>query len=277
MLNHALFRTPKMPVTICGDNKDTPCDIYLQIEPEPIYPIEDYLLKSCSKYKYIVTYSKKVLEKCPNARLGVYGTSWISQSDWENLPPKQWLITSITGLNNRTPAHAFRRKVYDEQDKIPSSIPIKFFRSCNGADQLKDFGHNPVLTTSPTDPSCSDAHGNKPAKIQALGASQYHIIIENSRQENYFTEKLCDALITKNIPIYYGCPNIGDFFDTTGWIIIEKEDTDDLYRRIGELTKDSYGKHIKTVMDNFNTVMKYKSEEENINRALDQMPEVFSR
>ena len=259
---------PKQPISIVGDVKEIFYDIYLQIEPEAIHPVEDYLLENCSKFKYIITYSPKVLAACKNARRGLYGTTWISKSDWENLPKKEDLITSITGMADKTVGHHFRRKIYDEQAKIPETVPIQFFRSCNSA--LKDFGHNPFLGKS-----CKNSHSDKPAKIQALGSSQFHIVIENSRQPNYFTEKLCDALITKNIPIYYGCTNIGDFFDTTGWIILENENVDTLYRQLAKLDNAYYQANLKTVTKNFDTVMKYISYEQNLNACFKQMPDLF--
>ena len=48
----------------------------------------------------------------------------------------------------------------------------------------------------------------------------YSIAIESSQETNYFTEKLIDCLITKTIPVYWGCPNISEFFDTSYWVDI---------------------------------------------------------
>jgi hypothetical protein len=41
---------------------------------------------------------------------------------------------------------------------------------------------------------------------------KYSIALENSSQLNYFTEKIIDCLLMWTIPIYWGCPNISDFF-----------------------------------------------------------------
>lgn len=38
------------------------------------------------------------------------------------------------------------------------------------------------------------------------------ICIENSSQENYFTEKITDCMLGWCLPLYWGCPNIQDFF-----------------------------------------------------------------
>jgi hypothetical protein len=39
--------------------------------------------------------------------------------------------------------------------------------------------------------------------------------------KNWFTEKIIDCFMTKTIPIYKGCPNIGDFYDTNGIIVFD--------------------------------------------------------
>jgi hypothetical protein len=62
------------------------------------------------------------------------------------------------------------------------------------------------------------------SKIEIFETYMFSIVIENSRQIHYFTEKIIDCLLTKTIPIYYGCPNISDYFDTSGWIILETRD-----------------------------------------------------
>ena len=41
----------------------------------------------------------------------------------------------------------------------------------------------------------------------------FSIAIENSRNGCYFTEKILDCFTTRTVPIYWGCPDIGDYFD----------------------------------------------------------------
>jgi hypothetical protein len=111
------------------------------------------------------------------------------------------------------------------------------------------------------------------SKLELFKNSQFSLVIENSMQENYFTEKLCDCLITKTIPVYCGCPNISDFFDTTGWIIINNYSFDELLMKLNTLTEDYYMKHMDIVEKNLNTVKKYIDFTENINNGLRSIPE----
>ena len=50
-------------------------------------------------------------------------------------------------------------------------------------------------------------------KWDLLHSYKYHLVLENSRFENYWTEKLADAYLAGCYPIYYGAPNIKDFFE----------------------------------------------------------------
>ena len=58
-------------------------------------------------------------------------------------------------------------------------------------------------------------------KSDGLAPYRYSIVIENVRESSYFTEKLIDAFLTETVPIYWGAPNIGEFFYTEGMIICE--------------------------------------------------------
>lgn len=50
-------------------------------------------------------------------------------------------------------------------------------------------------------------------KWDALADYQYHVALENSAVNDYWTEKLSDAFLAACHPIYYGCPNINRYFD----------------------------------------------------------------
>jgi hypothetical protein len=49
-------------------------------------------------------------------------------------------------------------------------------------------------------------------KWDALANYRYHVAIENSTVNHYWTEKLSDAFLAGCHPIYHGCPNITDYF-----------------------------------------------------------------
>ena len=57
-------------------------------------------------------------------------------------------------------------------------------------------------------------------KSDALRRYRFSLVIENVRKDWWFTEKLLDCFALGVIPIYWGCPDIGRFFDTDGMIIV---------------------------------------------------------
>lgn len=80
---------------------------------------------------------------------------------------------------------------------------------------------------------------------------------------------MCDCLYTKTIPIYYGCPNIQEYFDTTGWIILDSESVDDFINKISQLDENYYMNHIEIVEKNYIEVQKYLDLIENVNKGLE--------
>ena len=54
------------------------------------------------------------------------------------------------------------------------------------------------------------------SKIEGLAPFRYSVVVESWRGDYYFSEKLIDCLSVGTIPIYWGCPSIGEFFDQRG-------------------------------------------------------------
>jgi hypothetical protein len=76
------------------------------------------------------------------------------------------------------------------------------------------------------------------AKSDGLAPYRFSVVIENVREPNYFTEKLVDAVLCETVPIYWGCPNIGDFIDTDGMIICDSQE--DLEQAVASASEAQY-------------------------------------
>ncbi|MES2960922.1 MAG: glycosyltransferase family 10 [Pseudomonadota bacterium] len=61
-------------------------------------------------------------------------------------------------------------------------------------------------------------------KYYTLSPYKYTIEMENGVQENYWTDKLIDAYLMESYPIYYGCPNINDYFNEEAMTKIDIND-----------------------------------------------------
>ncbi|MDB2522374.1 glycosyltransferase family 10 [Planktomarina temperata] len=52
-------------------------------------------------------------------------------------------------------------------------------------------------------------------KLESLRDYRFHIAIENSSYDGYFTEKITDCFLAGTYPIYYGCKNLDQYFQKT--------------------------------------------------------------
>lgn len=68
--------------------------------------------------------------------------------------------------------------------------------------------------------------GQADNKRIALQSYRFSIGLENTSEKFYTTEKFTDNLLTNTIPIYFGSPNIFEYYDTRGFI--QLSDLDDL-------------------------------------------------
>lgn len=75
-------------------------------------------------------------------------------------------------------------------------------------------------------------------KWDALSPYQYSIAIENSILPHYWTEKLADCFLSWTIPVYFGCPNIYDYFPQKSIILIDIRDIKGSLAKIRSILED---------------------------------------
>jgi hypothetical protein len=81
------------------------------------------------------------------------------------------------------------------------------------------------------------------------------VVVENCKRDYWFTEKLIDCFRSGTIPIYWGCPSIGDFFDLDG--IITFDSVDELLEIIKNCDNNLYNSKLESVNNNFNISKNY--------------------
>ena len=183
----------------------------------------DHVIANQHHYTKIVTSNPKILENCSNAVFLAYGTTWLNKSkhhpdslgtfteELGNIP-KENSVSMLCGALSGKLGYSVRHTIWNHRKNIPAKL--NFYSSTRfpipGEQLLPDDD-----------------------KIH-LFKSMYSVVVESSSEPNYFSEKLIDCLITKTIPIYWGCPNISDFFDTSYWInpqrILTTEYTETYYK-----------------------------------------------
>ncbi len=80
-------------------------------------------------------------------------------------------------------------------------------------------------------------------KWDVIAPYQYHVALENCQCVNGTSEKLYDVFLGEAFPIYYGCPNVLDYFPQDALAIIDIEKPEAAIRIIEEvLANDTYSK-----------------------------------
>ena len=75
-------------------------------------------------------------------------------------------------------------------------------------------------------------------KYDALADYKYSIAIENSVIPGYFTEKITDCYLTQTMPLYYGCPDIDQYFDTDSLRLIDPNNFKDSVLKIEQIIEE---------------------------------------
>jgi hypothetical protein len=95
-------------------------------------------------------------------------------------------------------------------------------------------------------------------KLLGLKDYRYSFVFENDNYPSIFCEKLTDCFATGTIPVFWGTPDIGNFFDINGII----QFNDDF--KIETLTKDLYFSKIEHIKNNFKIANELPSSEDYI-------------
>ena len=95
-------------------------------------------------------------------------------------------------------------------------------------------------------------------KIDALRAYRFQIVIENSCHDYWFTEKLLDCFATGTIPIYLGCPSIGEFFNRAGMFLVESvEQIVALTEHLNQNMIEEYDARRAAIAENYDLSRRY--------------------
>lgn len=185
-------------------------------------------------YNFLLTHNEDLLRDVPVAKLFEFGTTWVKDFKF---PTKKFEVSTLVGGKLMAPGHHLRQKLWFKENRI-KSIPTNFFLSGNFGG-IENYNNNPILGSDKS----------------LLFESQFHVCIENTKRNNWFTEKLIDCLQTKTIPIYWGCPNIGNWFNLDGFFIVDN--LEDIIEVCNSLNEETYHNKITAVEENFEISKKF--------------------
>lgn len=193
--------------------------------PQPYNEISSYI----DMLDFIFTDDETLLRTYPDkARFVPVGGSWVKRENF-GLRKKSKLV-SIIYSHKKTPFEGYAIR-HDIAGKYPNKL-----------DHFGNGSSNPIEF-----------------KEEALEDYMFSIIIENVSDSNYFTEKLIDSMVSYTIPIYWGCPNIGDFFDTSGIIDLNVNNFDNI---LNSLNTSLYISMLRSAGVNYNKAIEYEITED---------------
>ncbi|MEO9804468.1 MAG: glycosyltransferase family 10 [Reichenbachiella sp.] len=81
-------------------------------------------------------------------------------------------------------------------------------------------------------------------KWDVLAPYRYSVAIENEYLDDWFTEKLYDCFLAHTVPIYYGCPNLKEYFDPNSFSRININNIKESFAQVDRLLESRYEDYI---------------------------------
>ena len=205
-----------------------------QVKPHAIH----FIKQNYDKFDKIFTHNKELLELSDKCVIQTYGGCWIPKEE-RQIHQKTKSISFISSRKRSTEGHILRNKILDYYAVNEKDIDI-FGREINPIDN----------------------------KIQGLKDYKFSIVIENCREDFYFSEKLIDCLQTGTIPIYWGLPSIDKFFDSNG--ILTFDNITELFFIIEKINNNQikYEDYLEGINNNFELSKKYLLADDDIYNIL---------
>ena len=207
---------------------DSNCDVnvLVQIEPPSILDIANQIRSNADKFDLILTWREDLLD-LPNAQKFLFGTCWIDFDSFEL--KKRDVVSFITSDKGWAPGHQLRQQIWA------------------GLEDAEDLnGMSIIKHKSPP---------RVPNKNFLFEEAKYHIVVENEQRNNWITEKLIDCFTSRTIPIYWGAPNIGEYFNTDGMIIFNT--IEELKDILDNISQRFYFDHTEIITENYERSKQY--------------------
>jgi hypothetical protein len=182
-------------------------------------------------YDCVLTYEDEILQTNSKAKLFRGADTWVKGYV---SPKKEFNVSTIVGgkVDARMLGYARRHELWRRQGEI--TIPKKFYLSSHYRWGYADYVNYPYILGDTKKP---------------LFDSMFHIAIENRSMKHYFSEKLLDCFHTRTVPIYCGCLNLEDYFNTAGTFRVSS--VDEIIEVCNQLTPEIYERMLPTIEENF--------------------------
>ena len=215
-------------------------------EPNEYFGLHDWTIQNKDTFAAILTWDDKILNNCENAVFLPFGHTWFKSDQYEKEHKKEFKVAHLCGELLKSYGHQMRHEILAREKEI--QIPTKFYKTIGDRHNIEDA---------------------RIGKEEVFGDAQYGVAIENFSHRGWFSEKILDCFLLKTIPIYWGCSNIGDFFNKEG--IIEFGNVDDFIYISNKLNGEYYHQHINAIKDNYQKALQYVNYEKNITNKITEI------
>jgi hypothetical protein len=211
------------------------------VTTEPMGDFNRMILENQNCFTYVLTQFPQLLTLKNSVKLAGCGSFVDPAPDIK----KNFAVSTVITYRNVLPGHFLRHELYRRRKEI--KIPFDIYA---GTWNETFEGKDTILM--PPWP-------NRKQKVMIMDC-MFHICIEGFKRIDQYSEKLIDSLITKTVPIYWGCINIGDYFNEQG--IIQVNSVDEIIDVCRILTPEVYERMLPVVNDNYELALKvYKYED----------------
>ena len=211
------------------DSVDSDIKIAWLIEPRCIIPwMYETIINFEHKFDYIFTHDVELLKRNPKYVKTLYGSTYLKEEE-RKIYPKSKNLSIIVSDKKYAPGHLLRHEI------------VKEIKEKNISCDVFGRGYNPIKS-----------------KLKALKDYKYSIVIINDKVDNFFTEALIDCLLCGTIPIFWGCPNLCEYFNTSNMLIFNTKE--ELFEILNKLDNVEFTQEQKE--QNFEMAKKYTSPED---------------
>ncbi|MDM5262926.1 glycosyltransferase family 10 [Sulfurovum sp. XTW-4] len=180
------------------------------------------------QFHYVITNQDEKALPHPNAIRSQTGNVWFYGKSLDEIlavkePTKTKKISTV--CSNKQQGHTIHKLRYEFTKIMEERIP-----------ELERFGRGFKWIET---------------KAEAIDDYEFHVAIENHYAPHVWTEKLADTFLGYAVPIYFGCPNIYDYFPEESLILIDIYDVEGSIEKIKKIisTPGEYERRLPAVKE----------------------------
>ena len=181
-----------------------------------------------NQFHYVITNQDERSLPHPNAMRSQTGNVWFYGKTYDEIvaqkePNKTKKLSTV--CSNKQQGHTIHKLRFDFTKIMEDRIP-----------EIERFGKGFKWIET---------------KAEAIDDYKFHVAIENHYAPHVWTEKLADAFLGYSVPIYFGCPNVYEYFPEDSIILIDINDIENSIKKIQKIisTPGEYERRLPAIKE----------------------------